>query len=103
MKKVYENMEYTRVGYFQSILEAEGIRTTVQNYGVSTAMGELPFTEVFPELWVLDDQDCERALRLIRKELEEPPKPKIGEWTCSKCGSTVDAGYMECWKCGASK
>ena len=103
MKKVYENMEYTRVGYFQSILEGEGIRTTIKNYGASTAMGELPFTEVFPELWVLDDQDFERAAKLIRDELDEPPKPKTGEWTCSKCGSVVDAGYSECWKCGASK
>jgi hypothetical protein len=23
-------------------------------------------------------------------------------WTCSKCGETVDAGFLVCWSCGTS-
>ena len=94
-------MDYTRVGYFQSILEEEGIRTTIKNYGTSAVMGEIPFTEVYPELWVLDDGEFERAMGLVRAELDAPPPPATAEWTCPKCGSTVDAGFTECWKCGA--
>jgi len=25
-----------------------------------------------------------------------------GSWTCSKCGETVDAGFLVCWSCGTS-
>ena len=103
MKKVYESQDYTRVGYFQSILEEEGIRTTIKNYGASAAMGELPFTEVFPELWILDDGQFDRAMKLVREELDTPPTPSTEEWKCPRCGSTVDAGFTKCWKCGNDK
>jgi hypothetical protein len=26
----------------------------------------------------------------------------IQSWTCSKCGETVDAGFLVCWSCGTS-
>ncbi len=34
-----------------------------------------------------------------------PPPSEMsatGSWTCSKCGETVDAGFLVCWSCGTS-
>ncbi len=34
-----------------------------------------------------------------------PPSTEISTaqyWTCSKCGATVDAGFLVCWSCGTS-
>jgi hypothetical protein len=34
-----------------------------------------------------------------------PPPPEVSPtrpWTCSKCGETVDAGFLVCWSCGTS-
>jgi hypothetical protein len=28
--------------------------------------------------------------------------PATQPWTCSKCGETVDAGFLVCWSCGTS-
>ncbi|MEO1856740.1 MAG: DUF2007 domain-containing protein [Rubritalea sp.] len=66
MRKVYEDQDMTMVGYYQSLLEDEGIQTLVKNEYASLATGEIPFTQVYPELWVTDEADYERSVDLIR-------------------------------------
>ena len=66
MRKVYEDQDMTMVGYYQSLLEGEGVKTVVKNEYASLATGEIPFTQVYPELWVSDDADYERSVELIR-------------------------------------
>jgi len=66
MRKVYEDQDMTMVGYYQSLLEGENIKTMVKNEYAALATGEIPFTQVYPELWVSDDADYERSVELIR-------------------------------------
>ncbi|MCH6257572.1 DUF2007 domain-containing protein [Puniceicoccaceae bacterium K14] len=99
MKQVYTHMDFTHVGHFQSVLEGEGIQTTVRNKNASGVMGEIPFTEVWPELWVLNDSDEEKAQTII-KEFNSSSKSRTAAWTCPKCDSEVDEGFSECWNCG---
>lgn len=103
MEKVYEHPDFPMVGHFQSILESEGIRTEVRNEGGASLAGEVPFTQVFPELWVLETKDVDRAKRIL-EEYQEKPSPTVEQfpdWTCPKCGEQVDGGYAECWNCGS--
>ena len=102
MIKIFEDFDLARVGQFQSVLEAEGIQTHLKNQFMSSAMGEIPFVEVLPELWILEDGDLVKARRLIqellpRSENNEP------EWTCSECDSVVDGVFDRCWKCNAQR
>ena len=39
------------------------------------------------------------SLRPLSQPLEIDADPS---WTCSKCGETVDAGFLVCWSCGTS-
>jgi hypothetical protein len=65
VKKVFENFDFSLVGQMQSLLESHGIETFLRNqYG--SLMGELPFVEVVPQLFILDDNDLERALSLLK-------------------------------------
>jgi hypothetical protein len=100
MKKVYENPDFSMVGHFQSLLESSGIRTEIRNEGGSSVAGEVPFTQVYPELWVRSNNDLEAARTIIadyRRETESgPPAP---EWTCPACGESVDGTFSECWNC----
>ena len=66
MCKVYEDQDMTMVGYYQSLLEEDGVKTMVKNEYAALATGEIPFTQVYPELWVSDDADYERSVELIR-------------------------------------
>lgn len=101
MRLVFENIDFTIVGHMQSILEAEDIRTELRNAGASGIAGEVPYTQVYPELWVLNNRDEKRARAIIheyrQKDADTPAAPA---WKCANCGETVDGVYTECWNCG---
>lgn len=63
--KVFESFEYMEVGRLRSLLEAHGIPTYMKNEFLSGALGELPFQELSPQLFILHERDLERALALI--------------------------------------
>lgn len=100
MKKIYEHIEYARVGHYQAILESQGIATLIKNLGAQAGAGEIPFTEVFPELWVVDDSEYDHALKLL-EEYQPPDTDLLTDWTCPKCGEHVEKEFGECWNCGA--
>lgn len=102
MKKVYENLDFSMVGHFQSLLETSGIRTEIRNEGGIGVAGEVPFTQVYPELWVLSNADLPQARRIIDEYREKlAAAPALSEWTCTACGETVEGTFGECWNCGA--
>ena len=99
MKKVFTSQDLVEVEMLKEGLEDAGIPCTIKNQRTAGLAGVVPFTEVFPELWVLNDEDYDRA-----KELLEVPKTGIDAtqtaWTCSGCGETHSNEFMACWKCG---
>ncbi|MGJ8671481.1 DUF2007 domain-containing protein [Rubritalea sp.] len=71
MRKVYEDQDMTMVGYYRTVLEEDGIQTLVKNEYAQLAAGEVPFTQVYPELWVSNDEDYDTAFSLIKKLRDE--------------------------------
>ncbi len=98
MKKIYEHIEFARVGYYQSILDEAGIETHLKHLGSSMALGEVPFTHCYPELWVLKDGDYERALEVLKPYHEEKLEV-ASDWNCSTCGETIEGSFGQCWSC----
>jgi len=70
MRKVFESHEHERVGLFQSILEESGILTLITNDCTAAAEGTFPLDLILPELWVMDDEEYERALEILRPHYE---------------------------------
>ena len=101
MIKVFEDFDIALVGHYQSILESNGIETFMKNRFGTGGTGELPFVEVVPQLWVLNDADEKRARELIA-ELDEPgDKPQGEKWVCPECGTVLEAAFTHCWKCSS--
>ena len=100
MKLVFEHIDFTTVGHLQSLLESEGIATEIRNLVNSGLAGEIPFTQVFPELWVLNDKEEGRALALIRDYRAAAALPVGPPWRCPTCRETVDGVFAQCWNCG---
>jgi|AOAMet2_C49A8_35_1029299.scaffolds.fasta_scaffold05608_2 hypothetical protein len=69
MKKIYENIDYTRVGYLQSILESAGISTLLQNAGTSSLSGLIAVGQCYPELWIVDDSELEEAMSILQPHM----------------------------------
>ncbi len=103
MKLVFDHIDFTVVGHLQGLLEAEGIRTEIRNEAGSGAAGELPFTQVYPELWILDNRDEARAKALIQGYRDEAAAAPVGpDWICPGCGEKVDGVFSSCWNCGTA-
>lgn len=103
MKKVFEDFDITLVGHYQSVLEANGIPTFLKNQFGTSGAGELPFIEVVPQLWVLNDADAVRAKGLIH-ELNDSESPEQAlEWICTGCGTPQEAAFTHCWKCSSER
>ena len=98
MIKVFENFDFSRVGQMQSLLESHDIKTFIKNQYGSSVMGEVPFVEVVPELYVLAEKDLARAKQLLQLDLpvEEPDE----DWVCAECGVDIEGTLDRCWKCG---
>ncbi|MCM2265906.1 MAG: DUF2007 domain-containing protein [Desulfuromonadales bacterium] len=77
----------------------EGIVCLVRNDELSTALGEIPFVECYPELWVVDDEVYPRARLLLEQWLAEAAEP-TAKWRCPNCGERIEGQFQSCWKCG---
>ena len=68
MIKVYESFNYMDVGRVRSLLEANGIETFMKNEFLTGALGDLPFQEVAPQLFILHEEDLAETQRLLSED-----------------------------------
>ena len=102
MVKLLVSQSLVEVETLKNRLKQAGIPCLIKNQYTATLAGMVPFTDVFPELWVIRDQDGPKA-----QELLESWKQDIGstgpDWTCLNCGERHGQQFTSCWKCGANR
>lgn len=98
MQRIYQARDLQQAHLLLHRLEGVGIRARVFNENAQGAIGEIPFTHVYPEIWLEREADRERAEALIR-EFEAEPTVE-GEVRCTACGETNPANFEFCWNCG---
>lgn len=101
MKKLhtFTHRERAYASLLKERLAGEGIICLLRNDELSTALGEIPFVECYPELWLVDDEIYPRARLLLDKWLAEEWDPGP-DWLCPGCGERVEGQFEVCWKCG---
>lgn len=94
--------ERPQAGMLREVLANEGIDCLIRNDQLASAMGEIPFTECFPELWVIDDEVYPRARLLLKGWLkgDDPFRPS---WECPGCGEMLEGHFNACWSCGRQR
>ncbi len=97
MKKVTSAVTPVTIHHFRNLLEAEGIPCEIRNEHLVSILGEMPFPETWPELWVINDLDYDRAMQLVNDASADSPK---ASWRCKKCGETNEGQFAACWNCG---
>ena len=102
MKKLYVSQRRIDVESRKELLDQAEIPCTIKNQRSNMLGGEIPFVEVFPELWVLQNDDFERAQRLL-KDWEEAPPLDNTAWTCASCGEIHQKEFTTCWKCNKER
>ena len=102
MLKLFVSQSLVEVETRKEVLEQEGILCTVKNQQGSSLAGEVPFAEVFPELWVINDDDFPRAQEFLENWSKAAATIDTA-WTCSVCGEHHTGEFTTCWKCGKEK
>lgn len=98
MKRIATAESLAEIGHLRNVLEQQGIACFIRNEQLSGALGEVPFLECLPELWVLDDGDTSRAevlLAELRREVTD-----ASSWHCPNCSEVNEAQFAACWNCG---
>lgn len=101
MKKVTSSDSLVTISHYRNLLISEGIPAFIRNEYLGGIVGEMPFQEVWPELWVENDLDYDRARQLIDSAniLHESPS---SPWQCPVCNADNEGQFSACWKCGAA-
>jgi len=103
MKKLhtFTLADRAQASMLKNMLEGEGVACLLRNEQLFAALGEIPFLECFPELWVVDDEVWPRARTLLNGWLKEDAVSD--SWTCAACGEPSEGQFDSCWKCGANR
>jgi len=99
MIEIFVSQILVEVESLKEILEQAEIPCTVKNQQGSSLAGEVPFAEVFPELWVLNGENYPKAKELLENWQRAEPEEKT-PWKCSVCGERQAGEFSACWKCG---
>jgi hypothetical protein len=82
------------------LLRAQGIEARILNASALGGLGEIPFDQAYPEIWLVEPSDLERARSVF--EAFDRPLDAVPDTRCSRCGEDNPGAFAVCWQCGAS-
>jgi Putative prokaryotic signal transducing protein len=100
VKKVYRAANLPEAHLLRGLLAQAGIEALVFNENAQGGVGQLPFTEAWPEVWVAQDRDLARARDIVQSF--EARSANGADLRCSRCAEDNPGSFQSCWNCGAS-
>jgi hypothetical protein len=100
MKKLYVAGDIFEAQLLHSLLKVQGISSLIKNEGLQSGVGELPFVEMWPEVWIIEQKDWISAAYVLK--LFKPLEP-LQDWICAVCFSTNPGTFETCWSCQANR
>jgi hypothetical protein len=89
----------TQAYLLRDILAMNGITAHVFNEHMSSIVGDVPPDVALPQVWLDDDDDHARALKVLREYGIR--RNRSGVLFCPACREENPATFEICWKCGA--
>lgn len=100
MRRVYSARNLPEAHLVLHLLDHAGIRARVIRENLQGALGEIPFAEVYPEVWIERERDTALALRIVRDFEYGSEEP--GTHRCNHCNEENPRNFQLCWSCGHS-
>lgn len=100
MLKIFSAGNLQDAYLLQSLLIEAGIEIKILNEFAQGGTGEIPFTQAYPEIWLINDCDINKAKEIITA-FEQRPND-IGNCVCKKCGEPNPDTFEICWRCGTT-
>ena len=99
MIRIYRATDLPQAYLMLRRLEDAGIPAKVFNENAQGALGEIPFIHVYPEIWLVRENDATRARKLLQ-DFEETMRSPVANVTCPHCRETNPENFETCWNCG---
>lgn len=99
MKKLEAFENLTQLQMVKSALEQADIACFIKNEHAIGAIGDLPYTDTWPELWLHQKEDWEKAQTILSNLNMAPNLPET-DWDCPKCQTRIERDFNLCWSCG---
>lgn len=99
MIKLWSTPHAATANLAKTYLESHGIDVVLTGEHLAQAMGEIPFTQAWVELWVTDERQVDEALALL-EAMDEDVDEFPADWQCPQCGEQVEGQFTLCWQCG---
>ncbi len=99
MKKIYSAANLPDAYIVLGLLKHAGIDARVFNQNAQSGMGEIPFTHVYPEIWLLNETEWMRAKEIIKAHEHAPVNS--GTIFCPVCKEANPGNFQICWNCGS--
>jgi Putative prokaryotic signal transducing protein len=100
MKKLYSAQNLQEAHLVMHLLAHAGIEARVFNENLQGALGDIPFGEAYPQIWLVREKDSDRAKQVVQ-EYERGPVEKGSIW-CRSCGEENPRHFQICWSCTRS-
>lgn len=101
MYRIYSASNLQEAHLLAGLLRQEGIEAHVLNENAVGGMGEIPFTQTWPEIWLEDERDRSRAEAVIGA-FEQRSDSGLPSVRCPSCGEENPGGFEICWRCGTA-
>lgn len=97
MVRIYSAASLPDAHLMRGLLGQAGIDATVFNENLQGGLGEIPFTHAYPEVWIVDECNLQRAREVI-SQIERPAQG-LGSIFCPRCHEGSPGHFQICWNC----
>ena len=98
MKRVYRAATLLEAQLVADTLTSLGINNHILNAYAVGAMGELPYSQTSPEVWIADPAQEARAYEAVATL----GAPLLPDKICSQCNEINPGNFLSCWQCGSA-
>lgn len=95
-------VESAELHLLKRMLEQTHIECMIRNENLIGAVGDIPFLNCYPELWLLDQNDHARAETIVTN-WQQANRPNQSGWACPQCAEIIDGQFGACWQCGKER
>lgn len=96
MKLIYTNENRIMVLNVKNVLMSHGLDVVLNNEFASSASGGLAPFDTWPEVWLLNNDDFDKAKKVIDSITLES---NLDNWLCKNCQEENNQSFDFCWNC----
>lgn len=99
MKRIYTAANLPDAQLVHDLLEQAGVAAHIFNANAMAALGDLPMSAAYPQVWIAQLHQEQHARAVIAQYQE--PRPNLAGKVCAECNEASPGEFDLCWNCGA--